>query len=111
MKIDDRLAQIKSTTVKFQGIIEQKQQRVTDLSHTLFRAINLLVVSVTALLVVVAAGQVLLIYVCWEYVRGGRFRYCASRRAMNPAAPDRQYFIRRVCAASSARHPYGSVAR
>jgi hypothetical protein len=37
------------------------------------RAINLLAVSLTALFVVVAAGQVLLIYVCWQYVRSGRF--------------------------------------
>ena len=39
----------------------------------LVRAINLLVVSITALVLVIAAGQVLLIYVCWQYVRRGRF--------------------------------------
>jgi hypothetical protein len=46
---------------------------VTDLSHKILRAINLIVLLLTGLLLVVAAGQVLLIYVCWQYVRRGRF--------------------------------------
>ena len=72
-KIDNALTQIKATAVKFQETVAQKQQRVTNLSNTLLRAINLLVLSLTALFLVVAAGQILLIYVCWQYVRRGRF--------------------------------------
>jgi hypothetical protein len=73
IKIDNKLAQIKSIAVKYQATVAQKQQRVTDLTQTLLRAINLLVLSLTVLFLVVATGQVLLIYVCWQYVRSGRF--------------------------------------
>jgi hypothetical protein len=73
IKIDNVMAQIKSTTVQYRAAVTQKQQQLTDLSHGLLRAINLIVLSLTALLFVVAAGQVLLIYVCWQYVRRGRF--------------------------------------
>jgi hypothetical protein len=118
MKIDNRLAQIKSTAVKFQAAVEQKQQQLADLSHTVLRTINLLVVSLTALLVVVAAGQMLLIYVCWEYVRSGRFPLLRVMRT-NLAAPYRrihcawtsQCFMRRVCAPCGVQYPCGSLAR
>jgi hypothetical protein len=73
IKIDNVLAQMKSAVVKYQATVAQKQQQVTDLSHTMLRAINLLVLSLTALFLVVATGQVLLIYVCWQCVRRGRF--------------------------------------
>jgi hypothetical protein len=73
IKIDNALAQIKSTAVKYHAKVVQKQQRVTDLSHRLLRVINLLVLSLTVLFLAVAAGQVLLIYACWHYVRRGRF--------------------------------------
>jgi len=72
-KIDNVLARIKSTAVRFQAAVVQKRQRLTDLWHRMLRAINLLVLSLTALFLVVAAGQVLLIYVLWRYVRRGRF--------------------------------------
>jgi hypothetical protein len=73
IKIDNKLAQIKSIAVKYQATVAQKQQRVTDVTQTLLRAINLLVLSLTVLFLVVATGQVLLIYFCWQYVRSGRF--------------------------------------
>jgi predicted nucleic acid-binding Zn-ribbon protein len=73
IKIDNVMAQIKSTTVKYQAAVTEKRQQVTDLSHKILRAINLIVLLLTGLLLVVAAGQVLLIYVCWQYVRRGRF--------------------------------------
>lgn len=72
-KIDNRLAQIKSVAVKFQATVEQKQQQLTDLARRVLRAINLLVLSLSMLFLVMAAGQVLLIYVCWQYVRRGKF--------------------------------------
>jgi hypothetical protein len=70
-KIDSVLAQIKSTVMKYQTAVAQKRQQVTDVSHRVLRAINVLVLSMTALFLVVAVGQVLLIYVCWQYVRRG----------------------------------------
>jgi predicted nucleic acid-binding Zn-ribbon protein len=72
MKIDNRLAQIKSMAVKFQATVSQKQHEVAHLSRTLLRVINLLVVSLSALCLMVAVSQVLLIYVCWQYVRRGK---------------------------------------
>ena len=86
-KIDDRLARIKSTAIKFQAIVEQKEQRMADLSRTVLLTINLLVLSLTALFLVGAAGQVLLICVCWQYVRSGI--HVAARRVtrMNLKAP------------------------
>jgi chromosome segregation ATPase len=71
-KIDNVLAQIKSTVMKYRTAVAQKRQQVNDVSHRMLRAINLFVLSMTALFLVVAAGQVLLIYVCWQYVRRGR---------------------------------------
>jgi predicted nucleic acid-binding Zn-ribbon protein len=73
IKIDNALAQIQTTAASHQATLAERQQRVTDLADTLLRAINLLVLSLTALFLVLAAGQVLLIYVCWQYVRAGRF--------------------------------------
>ena len=85
-KIDSGLAQIKSTAVKYQATVAEKQQQITNFSHTLLRAINLLVLSMTALFLVVAVGQVLLIYVCWQCVRKGRFPLLRVAR-VNLAAP------------------------
>jgi len=71
-KIDNVMERIKSTAVKYQATVAQKQQQVTDLSQRVLCAVNLLVISLTALFLVVAAGQVLLIYVCWQYFRRDR---------------------------------------
>lgn len=73
IKIDNVIAKIKSTAVKYRAVVAQKRQQVTGLSRRLLRAINLIVLLLTALFLGVAAGQVLLIYVCWQYVRRGRF--------------------------------------
>jgi len=79
-KIDNVMAQIKSTTMKYQSVVARKAEQWMDLSHRVLRAINLLVVSLTALVIIVAAGQVLLIYVCWQYVRQGRFPVLRASR-------------------------------
>jgi len=73
IRIDNALAQIQATMAGHQATVAQKQQQVTDLSNTLLRAIDVLVVSLTVLFLVLAAGQGLLIYICWQYVRTGRF--------------------------------------
>lgn len=72
-KIDAGLAQISATAATHQGAVAQRQQQVADLADTLLLAINLLVVLLSVLFLLFAAGQVLLIYVCWQYVRAGRF--------------------------------------
>jgi hypothetical protein len=71
--IDNVLAQIQSTAVTYQATVAQKRQRVSEVANTVVRVITLLVLLLTALFLVNAAGQVLLIYVCWQYVRRGNF--------------------------------------
>jgi hypothetical protein len=71
-KIDNVLAQIKSTVLKYQTAVAQKRLQVNDVSHRVLRGSNLLVLAMNALFLVVAAGQMLLIYICWQYVRRGR---------------------------------------
>ena len=73
IKTDNMIAQIKSTAVKYQDAVAEKRKQVTDLSQRLLRVINLFAVSLTGLFLVVAAGQLLLIYVLWQYVPRGRF--------------------------------------
>lgn len=73
MEIGNLMAQIKSTAVQYRAAVAQKREQVTDISRRLLRVVNLIVLLLTALFVVIAAGQVLLIYVCWQYVRRGRF--------------------------------------
>lgn len=74
--VDDVMAQVKSTTVKYQASVAQKQQQVNDRSRRLLRMINLLVLSLSALFLVLATGQVLLIYVCWKWVKAGSADFC-----------------------------------
>jgi predicted nucleic acid-binding Zn-ribbon protein len=71
-KIDNVMAQIKATTVKYQATVAQKRQQVIELSRRVLRVINLLVLSLSVLFIVVGVAQVLLTYVCWQYVRRGR---------------------------------------
>jgi len=52
--------------------VSQKQQQVSDRSGTLLRVINLLALSLTVVFLVVAAGQLLLIYVCWQIATNQR---------------------------------------
>jgi len=62
-QVDNMMRQIQSTTNKYQTTVSQKRQQVTDLARGLVRIINLAVLTFTALFLIVAAGQVLLIYV------------------------------------------------
>jgi hypothetical protein len=81
-KIDNVMAQIKSTIIKYQTVVAQKRKQVLDLSHKLLLAINLLVLSLTAIFLVGATGQVLLIYMFWQYVRRGRFPMLRVARSL-----------------------------
>jgi uncharacterized protein YukE len=80
-RIDAGLAQIQAVATKYQAAATQRQQQVTDLANTLLGTIDLLVVTLTVLLLVFAVGQALLIYICWQYVRTGRFPSLRVARA------------------------------
>jgi hypothetical protein len=72
-RIDAPLARIQATVNRYQAKVTDTQTRITSTSNTLLLLINVLAVSLTILFIIFAAGLVLLMYVCWEYVRTGRF--------------------------------------
>src|ERR1051325_281429 len=81
-KIDNVMAQVQSAAVKYQATVAEKRQQVSDLAHRLLAVINLLVLLLSALFLAVGAGQLLLIYVCWQYVRRGRFPLLGPQNVM-----------------------------
>ena len=72
-RIDAPLAQIQAIVNKYQAKVTDTQTRITSASNTLLLMINVLTVSLTILFIIFAAGLVLLMYVCWQYIRHGRF--------------------------------------
>lgn len=68
-KLDDVMTQIQSAATKYQATVAEKRQQVSDLARRVLRIINLVALLLTALFLVVAAGQLLLIRACWQYVR------------------------------------------
>jgi hypothetical protein len=72
-KIDAPLARIQATANKYQALIAPTQDRVTSTSNTILFWIDVLAISLTLLLLIVAVALLLFLYVCWQYVRHGRF--------------------------------------
>jgi hypothetical protein len=72
-RTDAALTRIQAIVNKYQAKVTDTQERITSTSNMLLLLINVLVVSLTILFLIFAAGLVLLMYVCWRYVRTGRF--------------------------------------
>jgi len=72
-RIDAALVRIQVIVNKYQAKVTDTQTRITSTSNTLLLLIDALAVSLTLLFIIYAAGLVLLMYVCWRYVRSGRF--------------------------------------
>jgi len=72
-RIDAALVRMQAIVNKYQAKVTDTQTRITSTSNTLLLLINVLAVSLTILSIIFAAGLVLLMYVCWLYVRTGRF--------------------------------------
>lgn len=72
-RIDAALVRVQAIVNKYQGKLTNTQARITSTSNTILLLIDVLAVSLTLLLIVFDAGLVLLIYICWRYVRTGRF--------------------------------------
>lgn len=72
-RIDAPLAQIQATVNKYQATVANAQARVVSTRDTILTLIVVSAVSLTILLLAFAAGEVLLIYLCWLVVRTGRF--------------------------------------
>jgi len=72
-RIDAPLARIQATVNKYQATVAKAQAQVVSTRDTVLLLHTVASVSLTILLLALAAGQVLLIYLCWLYVRTGRF--------------------------------------
>ena len=72
-RIDAALAKIQATVNKYQATVTHTHARVVSTRDTALLLIVLSAVSLTIILAAFAAGQLLLIYLCWRYVRTGRF--------------------------------------
>jgi uncharacterized protein YukE len=72
-RIDAALARIQATVNKYQAPVTRTQERIATARDRLLLLIDVVTVSLTLLLAIFAAGQLLLIYVCWRFVRTGRF--------------------------------------
>ncbi len=71
-RIDDPLERIQATVIKYKATAKQAQARVVSTRDTILTLIVVAAVSLTIILLAFAAGQALLIYLCWLYVRTGR---------------------------------------
>ncbi len=72
-RIDAPLARIQALVNTYQAKATQAQERVSSTTNTFLTLIVVLAVSLTLLLIIFSVGLVLLIYVCWQYMRTGRF--------------------------------------
>ena len=68
------------------------QQRVTATSNAVLLLIDVGTVSLTLLFIIFAIGLVLLIWVCWQFVRTGHFPslrvlYASNKGAVSPQVP------------------------
>jgi len=72
-RIDGPLARIQSLVNTYKAKAVQAQDRVSSTTNTILTLLLVTAVSLTLLLIIFSAGLVLLIYVCWQYIRKGRF--------------------------------------
>ena len=72
-RIDAPLARIQGLVNTYQAKVKQAQDRVSSTTNTILTLLLVTAVSLTLLLLIFSAGLVLLIYVCWQYIRTGRF--------------------------------------
>ncbi len=72
-RADARLVQVQTLVNKYRAAVTNRQERVSMTSQRIITMINLLTVTLTLLFLIYAAGLVLLIFFCWQYVRNGRF--------------------------------------
>ncbi|HEY6409535.1 MAG TPA: hypothetical protein VIY29_18910, partial [Ktedonobacteraceae bacterium] len=53
--------------------VASTKERITSTTQTILTLLIVFAVSLTFLLIASSGGLVLLIYLCWQYVRKGRF--------------------------------------
>ncbi len=72
-RIDAPLARIQDTANRYQAKVIDTQQRTESISNTILVGLVVVAVSLTFLLLIFEVALVLLLYVCFLYVRTGRF--------------------------------------
>ena len=72
-RIDTPLARIQGLVNKYQAKVTQAQERVSSTTNTILTLLLVTALSLTLLLIIFSAGLLLLIYICWQYIRKGRF--------------------------------------
>ena len=72
-RIDAPLARIQSLVTTYQARVAQAQDRVSSTTNTILTWLLVTAISLTLLCIIVAVALLLLIYVCWQYIRHGRF--------------------------------------
>jgi membrane protein implicated in regulation of membrane protease activity len=88
-RIDAALARIQDTVNTYQATVTRTQNRVTAISNSVLLLIDVGVVSLTLLFIIFAIGLVLLLWVCWQFVRTGHFPslrvvYVSNKGAVAP---------------------------
>ena len=91
-RIDAALARIQDTVNTYQATVTHTQQRVTANSNAVLLLIDVGTVSLTLLFIIFALGLVLLMWVCWQFVRTGHFPslrvlYASNKGAVSPQIP------------------------
>ena len=95
-RIDAALARIQGTVNTYQATVTRTQKRVTATSNAILLLIDVGVVSLTLLFIIFAVGLVLLMWVCWQFVRTGHFPSLRVVIATNKVADVRQVAGRKI---------------
>lgn len=80
-RIDAPLARIQGLVNTYQAKVTQAQERITSTTNSILTLLLVTAIALTLFFILFTAGLVLLVYVCWEYVRFGRF---PSLRVVSP---------------------------
>ncbi len=90
--IDAALVRIQDAVNTYQSTVTRTQQRVTATSNAVLLLIDVGTVSLTLLFIIFATGLVLLMWVCWQFVRTGHFPslrvlYASNKGTVAPHVP------------------------
>jgi hypothetical protein len=72
-RIDAPLARIQGLVNTYKAKVAQAQDRVTSSTNTVLTLLLVTAISLTLFFIIFSAGLLLLIYVCFQYIRFGRF--------------------------------------
>ena len=91
-RIDAALVRIQDAVNTYQATVTRTQQRVTSTSNAVLLLIDVGTVSLTLLFIIFATGLVLLMWVCWQFIRTGHFPslrvlYASNKGADVPRVP------------------------